>query len=680
MELKEPVKVLKGVGPKKAAALEKLGIKTLEDLVLFFPRDYQDRRGVCPIGQLQEGKPAVIRGRVDLVVKDPYRRGRKQVLRLLASDGSGKVEILFFQARYLSDYFKTGNTYEFYGKPSVNRGRLQMVHPDFSKDEQGETKGILPIYPLAAGLSQKEMRTWQRAALSLLPQMEEYLPREVVERNRLCGLRYAIENVHFPKDKQPLLQGKFRLVFDELLALQTGLLAVRARTAAGRKGLVFDGGKDCGEYIKGLGYELTGAQKKVVSEILDDVSSGKTMNRLVQGDVGSGKTAVAEIALFKAVKSGFQGVMMAPTEILAKQHYSGLSGNFAPYGIKVGLLTGSMTAKEKREVLAELAGGEIQILVGTHAIIQPDVRFSNLGLVITDEQHRFGVKQRSLLSEKGENPHVLVMTATPIPRTLAVILYGDLDISIIDELPPGRQKITTKAVDSRQRELCYDFVERELKQGRQAYIVAPLIDESEVLDVKSAEELYEELSGRFRGFRTALLHGAMKQQEKDAIMERFYKNEIQALVSTVVIEVGINVPNATMMVIENAERFGLAQLHQLRGRVGRGTHSSYCMLILGKATEVAQKRAEIMVRSQDGFYIAEEDLKLRGPGEIFGTRQHGVPDLAIADLAKHIKILNDVKEEARRIIAEDPLLEAEKNQGLKARVSRLFGDDFSLKL
>lgn len=680
MELREPISALKGVGPKKAAALEKLGIKTIEDFVLFFPRDYQDRRSICPIGQLEDGKPAVIRGTIDLVVKDPYRRGRKQILRLLASDESGKVEILFFQARYLSDYFKTGKVYEFYGKPTMNRGRLQMVHPDFSGAEQGKTKAILPIYPLVAGLSQKEMRTWQRAVLSGLPQMEEYLPDDVVERNRLCSLQYAIENVHFPKDKQPLLQGKFRLIFDELLALQTGLLAVRQRTLLGKKGLVFDKAQNCDVYIKGLGYELTGAQKKVVKEILDDVSSGRTMNRLVQGDVGSGKTAVAEITLFKAVKSGFQGVMMAPTEILAKQHYSGLSRAFAPYGIKVGLLTGSMTAKEKREVLAELASGEIQILIGTHAIIQPQVRFFNLGLVITDEQHRFGVKQRSLLSEKGENPHVLVMTATPIPRTLAVILYGDLDISIIDELPPGRQKITTRSIDSRQRELCYDFVERELKQGRQAYIVAPLIDESEVLDVKSAEELYKELSGRFSGFRTALLHGAMKQQEKDAIMERFYKNEIQALISTVVIEVGINVPNATMMVIENAERFGLAQLHQLRGRVGRGTHPSYCMLILGKATEVAQKRAEIMVQSQDGFYIAEEDLKLRGPGEIFGTRQHGVPDLAIADLAKHIKILNDVKAEAQRIIAEDPLLETEKNQGLKARVLRLFGDDFSLKL
>ncbi len=443
---------------------------------------------------------------------------------------------------------------------------------------------------------------------------------------------------------------------------------------------MFSPGEKAEAYIRGLGYRLTSAQKRVTEEILSDLSSGNVMNRLVQGDVGSGKTVVAEIALYKAVKSGFQGVMMAPTEILAKQHYSGLSKSFAPHGIKVGLLTGSMGSKEKRETLRELAEGRIQILVGTHAIIQPDVVFHKLGLVVTDEQHRFGVNQRTALSEKGENPHVLVMTATPIPRTLAVILYGDLDISIIDELPPGRQKITTRAIDQSQRNACYDFVEKELQKGRQAYVVAPLIDESETLDVKSAEELYQELSGRFKGVQTALLHGAMKQQEKDGIMERFYNNEIQVLVSTVVIEVGINVPNATVMVIENAERFGLAQLHQLRGRVGRGSHRSYCVLISHNPSEIAQQRAQIMAESQDGFYIAEQDLKLRGPGEIFGTRQHGVPDLLLADLAKHIKILNDVKQEAQRITEEDPLLESETYSGLRRRVIKLFGEDFSLRL
>ncbi len=679
MELNETVSVLKGVGPKKQAALEKLGIRTIADLVNFFPRDYEDRRQARSIGELEEEKPALVRAKVELVVKDPYRKGRKQILRVLVSDGTGNLELIFFQASYLANTFQIGKTYDFFGRPAANFGKLQMIHPDYAVSEKGLIQGILPVYPLTSGLSQKEMRLWQRTALAGIPEMEEYLPKEIVERNRLCSCHYAVSNVHFPKDKQPLLAAKYRLVFDELMALQLGLLAARQKTTGSKKGLVFHRG-DAKAYIDSLGYQLTGAQQKVAAEIAGDLRSGRVMNRLVQGDVGSGKTAIAEIALYQAVKSGFQGVFMAPTELLAKQHFEGLSKSFQPHGVTVGILTGSMTAKEKRQVLERLALGEIQILVGTHAIIQPDVTFQNLGLVITDEQHRFGVKQRTALSEKGSDPHVLVMTATPIPRTLAVILYGDLDVSIIDELPPGRQQIITKAIDEGQRQTCYDFVEKELSKGRQAYVVAPLIDESEVLDVKSAEALYQELQDRMKGYQVALLHGAMKQKEKDDIMTRFYENQIQVLVSTVVIEVGINVPNATVMVIENAERFGLAQLHQLRGRVGRGKHQSYCVLVSKKSLEVAVKRAEIMVSSQDGFYIAEQDLKLRGPGEIFGTRQHGVPDLAIADLGRHTKILNDVKKEADQIIKEDPSLKQPVHAGMKQRVLKLFGDDFSLKL
>lgn len=679
MELTKKVTALKGVGPKKAQALEKLEIRTIDDLLRFFPRDYEDRRSHCAIADLQEDRPAFVRGKVELVVKDPYRKGR-QVLRVLISDSSGRLEVVFFNARYLAGAFKVGNTYDFFGKPSVNYGKMQMVHPDFAAAEKGMMQGILPVYPLTAGLSQKEMRAWQKTAMEAAGQIEEYLPEDMISRNRLCSLEYAIKNVHFPEERQPLLAGKYRLVFDELLALQCGLLVSRQRAVYGKKGLIFPKEADVRPYIESFTYQLTGAQKRVVREINEDLESGRVMNRLVQGDVGSGKTAVAEIALYKAVKSGFQGAMMAPTELLARQHFAGLSQSFAAFGIKVGLLTGSMPAKEKREVLEQLALGQIQILVGTHALIQPDVRFAKLGLVITDEQHRFGVRQRTALSEKGCDPHVLVMTATPIPRTLAVILYGDLDVSVIDELPPGRQKILTRAIEEKQRQSCYDFVEKELEKGRQAYVVAPLIDESEVLDAKSAEELYEELSRRFKGHSVALLHGAMKQQQKDQIMTDFYEDRIQVLVSTVVIEVGINVPNATIIVIENAERFGLAQLHQLRGRVGRGSHQSYCMLVCKQTSEVAKKRAQTMVESQDGFYIAEQDLALRGPGEIFGTRQHGVPDLAIADLAKHIKILNDVKKEAEQIIEEDPFLESEKYTGLKKRVIKLFGADFSLKL
>lgn len=680
MDKQDKVSALKGVGPKKEAALKKLGILTIEDLIHIFPRDYQDRRGIQEIACLTPDRAALIRGRIDRIKADPYRRGRKQILRLHISDDSAEMEVVFFNAAYLAKSFRQGSLYDFFGKPVQSQGKLQMVHPDYAPSEKGLEQGILPIYPLTAGISQKEMRTWQRTALSALPPSQEFLPSSLIERNRLCTMEYAVENVHFPREKNALLAGKYRLIFNELLALQTGLLAAKYAAAEGKQGLVFR--KDAGEenYIKGMGYELTDAQKRVVSQIKGDLESGKVMNRLVQGDVGSGKTAVAEIALYKAVKSGFQGVMMAPTEILAKQHFAGLKKSFHVHNIHIGLLTGSMTAKEKRETLEQLSTGKIQILVGTHAIIQPDVVFQNLGLVITDEQHRFGVKQRTALSKKGEDPHILVMTATPIPRTLAVILYGDLDLSIIDQLPPGRQKITTRAIDEKQRSICYDFVEKELKKGRQAYVVAPLIDESEVLDVKSAAELYEELKNRFSGFKTALLHGAMKQQEKDRIMKLFYENQIQVLVSTVVIEVGINVPNASVMVVENAERFGLAQLHQLRGRVGRGSHKSYCVLISKQNSEIARQRAQIMVDSQDGFYIAEQDLKLRGPGEIFGTRQHGVPELSIADLARHMNVLEDVKKEAEQIIWEDPLLKSQEYSGLKQQILKLFRDDFSLKL
>ncbi len=679
MELNKSVTTLKGIGPKKAALLEKLGITTTGDMLLYYPRAYQDRRTYCNISDIQEDQPVMIKGTIKSVKADPYRPGRKQILRVFVVDKTGGAEILFFNARYLSQQFKPGSVYDFYGRASQNRGKWQMIHPDYSEAGKDELRGIVPVYPVTAGLGQKELRTWIKALLTEIDVIEEYLPDEIVSRNNLCSMEYAIKNVHFPADKAPLLQGKYRLIFDELLALQTGMLTARHQTMDNRSGILIDNPAE-NEYIEDLPYQLTNAQKRVVEEISQDLKSGKVMNRLVQGDVGSGNTAVAEIALYKAVKAGFQGVMMAPTEILARQHFEGFCRSFERYGIKVGLLTGSLTAAAKRQVLEQLENGEIQILVGTHAIIQPGVKFKKLGLVITDEQHRFGVKQRTALSEKGMRPHILVMTATPIPRTLAVILYGDLDVSVIDELPPGRQKIITKSVTESQRDEYYGFVQQQIDEGRQAYVVAPLIEESEVLDVKSAEELYDEISDKFSDYQVALLHGAMKQKEKDEIMERFYRNEIQILVSTVVIEVGINVPNATMMIIENAERFGLAQLHQLRGRVGRGSHQSYCILVSQGKSEIAKQRAKLMVESQDGFYIAEQDLKLRGPGEIFGTRQHGVPDLSIADLAKHIKILNEVKKEADIIIEEDPKLESEKYQGLRSRVIKLFGEDFSFRL
>lgn len=679
MDLRESVTSLKGVGPKKAEALKKLGISTMEDLVFFLPRSYEDRRNRVDISDAAEDQNSVVTGEVKLVVNDRYRGGRKQMLRLLVEDGTGSMEVVFFNAKYLQHSFRTGRKYTFFGKVTRNFGKMQMIHPEFS-DADGMEDGILPVYPLTKGISQREMRTWQKSLKRAYSMAEDILSSEAVERNRLCSLSYALENVHFPQEKQKLLEAKYRLIFDELLILQTGLFMARQNVTDGRNGIAFSPEADTGRYIESLPYPLTGAQQRCVEEIERDLESSTAMNRLVQGDVGCGKTAVAEIAMYKAVKSGYQAVLMAPTEILAAQHFDGISRAFEAHGIRTAFLTGSLKAAQKREVLEQIATGEAQVMIGTHAVIQPDVEFSRLGLVITDEQHRFGVRQRVKLREKGENPNVLVMTATPIPRTLSVILYGDLDVSIIDELPPGRQQTVTRCLKSEKRGECYDFVEQQLKQGRQAYVVTPLIEESETLDAKSAEQVAAELKKRFRGYSVELIHGAMNQDEKDRIMESFSRGETDVLVATVVIEVGINVPNATVIVIENSERFGLAQLHQLRGRVGRGSHRSYCFLILDGGSEIAEKRGQIMEASSDGFFIAEEDLKLRGPGEIFGTRQHGLPDLAITDLSKHMKILEQAKEEAKAMLADDPALDAPEHSALRRRITKLFGEDLTLDL
>ena len=688
MQLQDPITTLRGIGPKKAEALAKLQIETIEDLIRLLPREYQDRRTVTPIAQLTAGTPATVVGRVEKVSQQYYRGGRKQLLRILISDASGSMSVLFFHAQFLKKSFRVGESFAFYGKVSAVRGGLAMVHPSFSPAERRET-GILPVYPLTKGITQRDMYSWQRQAAGVYDQMEECLPEEITERNRLTDPSTAIANMHFPESRQRYLEGKYRMIFEELFLLQTGLAAVRSRTSMD-PGISFDKKGDEEEYIRALPFSLTGAQRRVVTEIMEDLESDRMMNRLVQGDVGSGKTAVAEIAMYKAARSGYQAVLMAPTEILARQHFDGIRKAFSGHGIDVGFLSGNMRAAEKRETLEKLAAGEIQILVGTHAVIQPEVQFSRLGLVITDEQHRFGVDQRIRLREKGgegeQRPNVLVMTATPIPRTLAVVLYGDLDVSVIDDMPPGRMPVATRCIGEDKREDCYRFAEKQMEAGRQVYVVTPLIEESESLEVRSAEEVAEELKKRFRerqgsrGFRVALLHGAMKQEEKDRIMEDFYRGEIDLLVSTVVIEVGINVPNATVMILENAERFGLAQMHQLRGRVGRGSNRSYCFLILQGDSEIAQRRGEIMTSTGNGFVIAEEDLKLRGPGDLFGVRQHGLPALYVSDPVRHAEILRQAGEEARRLIREDPQLRAPGHRALRRRVEQMFGSGFLLDL
>ena len=681
MELKSPVSGVKGIGPKKTELLSRLKIHTIEDLLYFFPRKYEDRTRVWTIMEAPFDRDVLICGRVvsKKLPGNPYLK--KAPMRVVVEDNTGAVELVFFNARYIAGQFQVGEEYTLFGKITLNKGKRQMAHPEFHRTgEKDDVRGILPVYPLTEGISQHQMRSWQAAALPCAEDIEEWLPNHVVMTRHLCSPSYAVENIHFPQDARRVKESRYRLVFEELLVLQTGLFYIKKGRSSQSEGIIIPKTVSVQPFLDRLPFRLTEGQQKVWKDIESDLDAHKPMNRLVQGDVGSGKTAVAEMALFKAAKAGFQGVMMAPTELLAKQHLASLRRDLAPLGLRVEMLSSSTKAKERRELLSALEQGEIHVLVGTHAIIQPDVRFHKLGLVITDEQHRFGVNQRALLTEKGQNPNVLVMTATPIPRTLAVILFGDLDISIIDTMPVGRKPVKTHLRYNDSRGKVYDFVASQVAEGRQCYVVAPLIEESEALDCRSAEELFEEISAKYPKLRVALVHGAMKQQEKDGVMERFAAGDIDILVSTVVIEVGIDVANATVMVIENCERFGLAQLHQLRGRVGRSSLQSHCILICGKESEVSAKRNEIMVNSNDGFTIAEEDLKLRGPGEIFGTRQHGLPELNIADLVKHVDVLEEVKEVALDILEEDPYLRDDENQVLRDRVQKMFGENIQLQL
>lgn len=674
------VSEVKGIGPKKAALLGEMGIVTLEDMLTHYPHSYEDRSRITPVAEAAEGTACYISVTL-LKISKNFARGRtKQMLRLTAADDSGEIEIIFFQASYYERSFQTGQHCFFYGKVTKGRKGLQMVHPEFEKNQEHFEASILPVYPTTKGISQKDLRRISRFALSQNLPVEETLPERLLTEKGICSRQFALKNIHFPADKMSFRLAKYRLVYEELFLFQTGILIRGSSAAQLRKGIEFPADRSVYEFAERLPYELTDAQMRVLREISNDMESPAAMQRLIQGDVGSGKTAVAAAALYKAAKAGYQGVIMAPTELLAGQHFETFQQLYEGTGIRLDFLSSGRRKKEKDETLRNLESGEIDVLIGTHAVIQDTVRFKNLGLVITDEQHRFGVDQRRKLAAKGKNPDILVMTATPIPRTLAVVLFGDLDISVIDELPPGRQPVITKAVTSDKRRKVYEFVAGQVAQGHQIYVVAPLIEDSEAVDASSAVSLHQDLQKRFPGYRVALVHGGMSQEEKDRVMKEFSDGSVDILTATVVIEVGINVPNATVMVIENAERFGLAQLHQLRGRVGRGSSQSYCFLVTDSAAELGIQRARIIESSSDGFYIAEKDLNMRGPGEFFGTRQHGLPELTIADLVRHLPILNGLRDDVKDLLQSDPRLESPENRMILEGVSNMFGNLKSIGL
>ena len=678
------IQFLKGVGPKKAARLNRLGIYIVEDLLTFFPKDYEDRSKVSLLRQSQIGDKVSLR--VEILGPGQVIRPRKNmsILKIPFKDSSGHGYLTFFNQEYLKNSFKAGDQIKVHGKINKVGMELQITSPIFEREDLASKLGrIIPLYSLTKGLTNNEiLKIMDLAIKENLELLEENLPVYLREKYKLIPIKDSIKNIHYPQNSEMLKHAQNRLKFEELLVLQLGLFMIKNSSKTDEKGISFSKFQDTKELIDSLPFKLTNAQAKVIKEVETDMDSDKQMNRLIQGDVGSGKTIVAAIAMFKCVRSGYQSAMLAPTEILAIQHFESLVPLFDSWGIKCDLLIGSLTAKRKKEVLEKLQNGQIDILIGTHAIIQEGIEFYKLGLAITDEQHRFGVKQRAVLNQKGDNPDMIVMTATPIPRTLALILYGDLDISIIDELPPGRKEIETFAIGPNMIERMNGFIKKQLFEGRQAYVVCPLIEESESLDLNSAEEIYMEFKDNtFKEFRVALLHGKMKSKEKDEIMQSFKNKELDILISTTVIEVGVNVPNANIMTVYNSERFGLAQLHQLRGRVGRGGYQSYCILINYSKNKIARERMKILQESTDGFIISEKDLEIRGPGEFFGTRQHGLPELKIANLFTDIKILKVVQKEALEIMKTDPYLEKKEHQNLKKQISNMFkdlGDDLIL--
>lgn len=676
VDLTKSVKYIKGVGPNKADILAKLGIFTLGDLIGYYPRSYEDRNKPKKIAEVVNGEEVLIEGyAITRIQEIATNRRNMKLYKLLIRDETGTCIITWFNQSYLKSIFEIGKKYTFFGKASVQGGRVELASPVFDKEGKSNNTGkIIPVYPLTHNITNNVLRKIIENGITQIDgKLDETLPEYIKKEYGLEEINIATRDIHFPNSFDDFRKARKRLVFEELLSMELALLNLKYINSNNKEGIAFSKSIKMSDVINTLPFNLTKAQLKVLEEIDKDLEKKEPMNRLLQGDVGSGKTIVSIISAYKVVKCGYQAAIMAPTAILASQHLTNFKKILEPFGIRCELLVSKITKKQKQILLDKLKNGDIDILIGTHALLQENVEFKNLGLVVTDEQHRFGVKQRGIISSKGKNPDVLVMTATPIPRTLALILYGDLDISIIDELPPNRQKIDTLVVNDKMEDRVNNFIKEQVKEGRQCYIVCPLIEDNEVINAKSVTELAEHYKNEvFSELKVEYLHGKMKAKEKDEIMENFKDGKIDILISTTVIEVGVDVPNASIMVVQNAERFGLAALHQLRGRVGRGKYKSYCILKCGTLGEYTKQRMQIMSQTQDGFKIAEKDLELRGSGEFFGTKQHGIPEFKIANLFEDMPTLKLVQEQAIKIMQDDPKLEKEENLLLKQLVQDKF--------
>ncbi len=663
---------LSGIGEKRGRDFAKRGISTVEDLLFYFPRSYEDRTKFTEIADSIPGENVCIKAKVFSPVKETRIRKNFTIYSMVIFDDSGAMNVVWYNNRFVKNAFKSGEELVFFGKVSAIGRKKELQNPAYEKaDKQRFIGKIVPIYPLSGGLTQNVVRGAMENAIETAGALAEYLPWQLRQKYNLAELNFAMKNIHFPKDFESYEIARRRFIFEELLLVQLALTNRRTENVLLKRKPFSDTRAD--KFVKSLPYELTDAQKKVIEQISSDFKLDTPMNRLVQGDVGSGKTVVSAAAMYMVYKNGCQSAIMAPTEILASQHYETFSEFFKNTDIKIVLLTSS--TKKKKTVYEDIKSGVYDIIIGTNAIIQKDVEYKNLGLVVTDEQHRFGVSQRAELVKKGENPHTLIMTATPIPRTLSLILYGDLDISVIDELPPGRKPVMTYAVGENMRKRIYAFLDKHIKAGSQAYVVCPLIEESEKTDLADAKNIYEKLKIIFPDYNIGLMHGKMKASEKEAVMQAFVKNEIQILVSTTVIEVGVNVPGSNIMVIENAERFGLSTLHQLRGRVGRGGEQAYCIMFAHSDSEVTKKRMKTLCESNDGFYISEQDLKLRGPGDFFGTRQHGLPEFKIANLFTDCEILEQAQQAAKEISENTVEISESERVNLSKKMEKILYND-----